>query len=87
MTEDCRLTIDERLKEHPHLRERFEAIIDIAESKRNGPDTADAVEERAIIEVRKLGKEVIEEWAKQKVAKETQRYLEKHVESRSHKKK
>lgn len=72
---DRHLTIHERLKNHPDLRERFEAILDIAESKVNGPDTADAVEERTIVEVRKIGQEVMKDWAKSKVIKET-RYLQ-----------
>ncbi len=46
------LTIDERLKNHPHLKERIETLLDIAEGKEDGPaDTANAIEERTIVEV------------------------------------
>ncbi len=67
-----RRTIDERLEKHSSLRARFEAILDIAEGESIGPDTANAVEERAIVEVRKLGQELMQEWAAGKVAKEVE---------------
>lgn len=81
------LTIDERLKKHPHLRERFETILDITESQGNGPDTADAVEERAILELRKLGQEVIKDWAENKMTQETAAYQASHSHAHVHKKK
>lgn len=77
----------ERLKKHPRLKERFEEILSIAEGEGNGPDTADAVEERAIIELHKLGQEVIEEWAEKKAAKELAAYREIHPQACMHKKK
>lgn len=81
------LTLEERLKQYPHLRERFEMILDMAESKGNGPDTADSVEERAINELRKLGEEIMKEWAKNKVDKEVAAYKEAHSQVHQHKKK
>ena len=44
-----------RLEGHPRLRSRFESILDVAESEGDNPDTADAVEEKVVDEVRKLG--------------------------------
>ena len=81
------LTIDERLKSHPELRERIMALIDITEGTGTGPDTADAAEERAIIEVQKMGQEIMKGWAEQKAKKEVAQFQEKHSESRLHKKK
>lgn len=81
------LTIDERLKEHPHLRKRFETILDITESQGNGPDTANAVEERAILELRKLGQEVMKDWAENKMTQETAAYQKNHSQAYIHKKK
>ena len=86
MTEKSQ-TIDERLKKHPQLRKRIEAVLDIAESGGTGSDTADAAEERAIIEVRKMGQEIMQGWAKRKAAKEIAKYQETHPEAHSHKKK
>jgi hypothetical protein len=80
-------TLDERLKNHPYLRERFETILNITESQDNGPDTADAVEERAIVELRKLGQEVLKDWADNKMSKETSVYQKNHERARIHKKK
>ncbi len=52
------------LKNYPHLKERIETLLDTAESKEDGPaDTANAIEERTIDEVRKLGQEVMKDWA------------------------
>lgn len=59
----------ERLKKHPELKARFEAILDVAEANGNGPDTADAVESRTLDEVRRLGNEVMTDWAKRKAGK------------------
>ena len=81
-----RQTIDERLQDNPHLRARMEAILDIAENKASGPDTADAAEERAIIELQKLGQEVMRDWAEKKAAREVAAYRVNHKEARRHKK-
>ena len=80
-------TIDERLEEHPHLRSRFEAILDIAEGKDQDRDTADEVEERTIVEVRKLGQEVMQDWASNKSTNTVAHHKEKHPQAKPHKKK
>lgn len=82
-----KLTIDERLKQHPHLRERFNRILDLTEGNNEGPDTADEVEERAIVELQKLGQEVMTEWGLDKVKKETNKHRKTHPSARPHKKK
>lgn len=56
----------ERLRKHPQLMDRFNSILDVAEADGPGVDTADAVEERTVAEVRKLGNEVMAEWASSK---------------------
>jgi hypothetical protein len=80
-------TIDERLKGHPHLKSRIEAILDITEGKDQDRDTADEVEERTINEVRKLGQEVIEDWASKKSSEAINNHKEKHPKAKTHKKK
>ena len=57
----------ERLGEHPILRKRFEAILDIAENTNGDVITADEAEQRAIEEVRQLGNEMLHDWAKKRV--------------------
>ena len=51
-----------RLREHPELFERIEAIVSLAEA--GGEDlNADQIEERLVEEVCKLGHETLECWA------------------------
>ena len=80
-------TIEERLKRNPHLRDRVEAILDIAEGETTGPDTADSAEERAIIEIQKLGQEVLADWARKKARREVDTYQEENPSAKVHKKK
>jgi hypothetical protein len=80
-------TIEERLKRNPHLRSRIEAILDIAEGENTGPDTADSAEERAIIEIQKLGQEVLADWARKKARKVVDAYQEENPSAKIHKKK
>lgn len=52
----------EKLRSHPELLERFEAILALTER----PDgTADQVEELLVAEVRRLGSQAMEQWAQQ----------------------
>lgn len=53
----------EKLDKHPRLKKRFSEILGIAENSSGELITADDAEMRAIEEVRKLGQEVMQEWA------------------------
>ena len=53
----------EKLKNHPRLKKRFNEILGVAENTSGELITADQAEEKAIEEVRKLGQEVMQEWA------------------------
>ena len=64
------LKLAERLEKHPEILERIKGVLDIAEGKNTGDDTADTVEEMAIIELQKLGKELMAKWAKEKSDRE-----------------
>jgi len=57
----------ERLKEHPVLKARFESILDLAENNSGNVIKADDAEQQAIIEVRNLGNEILQDWAIQRV--------------------
>ena len=57
----------ERLEAHPTLKSRFESILDLAENTSGDVIKADEAERRAIEEVRKLGLEVLHDWARRSV--------------------
>lgn len=81
------LKLEERLKNHPELRERLESILDIAEGKNTGDDTADTVEEMAIVELQKLGLELMTKWAKEKAIQEVNQCKNTRENARPRKKK
>lgn len=63
MTYEDDLKFLEKLKSTPILRKRFEEILNIAHNTSGDLITADEAEAKAIEEVRKLGQEVLREWA------------------------
>lgn len=67
---DQKRTLEERLKAHPHLRDRVLQILNIAEDAEGKIDKADDAEQRVIEELQKLGQEVLQNWA---VGKEKQK--------------
>jgi hypothetical protein len=50
----------EKLRSHPELLERFEAILELTESPSG---TADQIEELLVAEVRRLGNKAMQAWA------------------------
>jgi hypothetical protein len=63
---DKKRSLEERLKAHPSLRERFYQILSIAEDSEGNIEKADDAEQRVIDELRRLGQEVLEDWANRK---------------------
>lgn len=53
----------EGMRRHPQLRERFEAILNLAEGEEREVVTADQVEGMLIEEVRRLGNATMRDWA------------------------
>jgi hypothetical protein len=53
----------ERLREHPELRERFQAVLDITAAGEGRLKTADEVEGLLIEEMRRLGHRSMTDWA------------------------
>lgn len=53
----------ERMRRHPDLQERFEAILHLAEGGEGEVGTADQVEEMLVEEVRRLGRDTMRDWA------------------------
>ena len=52
----------ERLRQHPELKARFQSILDVAQAADGPIQTADAVEERVIVELRQLGHATMNQW-------------------------
>lgn len=67
---------DERLlallNKHPQLRGRIERLVDLVEDAGDDLRKADEAERRVIEEVRRLGQEVLEDWAEGQVAKRSE---------------
>jgi hypothetical protein len=57
------VTLEERLHAHPGLKKSVEALLQIVEDPLQELDTANEAELRVIEEVRRLGHELLQEWA------------------------
>ena len=52
-----------RLERHPHLKERIKALLNVAENSSGLLELADDAEEALIVEVQKMGNELLQTWA------------------------
>ena len=86
-TENEAKLLVERILAHPGLKERVEAILDIAENTSGELITADQAEGRAIEEVHKLGRELLREWAFQRHEKAIETAKRTHPTAKRHEKK
>jgi hypothetical protein len=77
----------ERLREHPEMMERFEAILGLTESGDGPIRKADDVEDQLVQEVRRLGNMTMREWAKKAEERAAQEFIQAHPKSRKLKKK
>jgi hypothetical protein len=77
----------EQLRRHPELMERMEAIVGIAEAEGQKVPTADEIEDRLVEEVRRLGHQVMEDWADRAEARVGQEFQQLRPEGRIAKKK
>jgi hypothetical protein len=76
-----------RIQAHPGLEKRIEAILDIVENKSGELITANQAEGAAIEEVRKLGQELLKEWALSQHDKAVEIANRTHSNARKHGKK
>ena len=60
-----------RLNQHPHLRERMEALLNVVENVAGDCTKADAAEQAVIEELRHMGNEALQCWAEQVVQQVT----------------
>jgi hypothetical protein len=77
----------EQLRRHPELMERLEAIIGIAEADGEKLPTADEIEDRLVEEVRRLGHQVMEDWADRAEVRVGEEFQQSRPEGRIAKKK
>jgi hypothetical protein len=56
-----------RLNNHPTLRERIASILDVIDDAQGDLKLADDAEDRVVDEVRRMGQEALEAWAKAQV--------------------
>lgn len=70
-------SLEERLRKHPALRARLEAILDMVEDEAGQFERADDAEEFLIHQLRGLGQEVLQEWATSE-----QQQVEQHWDNR-----
>ena len=75
-----------KLENHPRLKKRFQEILDIAENTSGELITADEAETKAIEELQKLGREVMQEWADSQHQRQVETF-EKENKTRRHIKK
>ena len=62
-----KLSLAERLSRHPRLHGRIEELLRIAEAEGAGLIKADDAEQQTIEAVRRLGNEVLTEWAQKRI--------------------
>ena len=56
-------SLEDRLRKHPALRARLEALLDMVEDESGQFERADDAEEFLISQMRSLGQDLLQEWA------------------------
>jgi hypothetical protein len=59
-------SLEERLREHPHLYERIIRLIEVVENTDGDVVKADEAEQRVLDELRKMGQTALQSWADRK---------------------
>jgi hypothetical protein len=77
----------DKINSHPSIRKRVEEILNIAENTSGELITARQAEEKAIEEIRKLGQEVLKEWAENQHSKAVEKAKLEHSKAKDHVKK
>jgi hypothetical protein len=77
----------ERLRAHPELLARFESILGLTEVAEGPLRTADEIEEQLVAEVRRLGHEVMSDWAVRAEERVAQEVIRANAQVRLQKKK
>lgn len=79
-------SLEERLKDLPEVRARFEKMLDVIENAAGDVEKAAEAERRVIEELRQMGNEVLHEWAHRQQQKKEAEFNSKPGVNRSEKK-
>ena len=80
-------SLEERLRAHPHLCERIEALLNIVDNTASDLEPADLAEQRVIEEVRQIGQQALSSWAERQHQKQSEKLRSSHPQVRKHLKK
>ena len=72
MTDLKKSSIENRLNKYPHLKNRIEQLLEIVENADGDLKKADEAEKRVIEELRKMGNEVLHDWASNREKQEVE---------------
>ncbi len=72
---DHKNRIEERLNKHPQLKKRIEQLLEVVENANGDFQKANDAEQRVIEELRKMGNEVLHDWASNREKQEYQKIL------------
>ena len=64
-----KLSLEERLKDEPELKAKFERMLDTIENAAGDVEKAAEAERRVTEELRQMGNEVLQSWARRQVQK------------------
>lgn len=74
-------SLEDRLRQHPELREKIESLIAIVENDQGDVKTANDVEQLVIEEIQKLGQAALQGWANQAHYQQQQEFKATHPEA------
>ena len=80
-------SLDDRFKSRPHVYARLQCIADMMDQAMAEGCTADRAEALAIEQIRRLGAELLTDWAEDKHARSVEQAQQKHPEAIQHVKK
>ena len=81
-----RTSLEERLKDYPELREKFERMLGIIENAAGDVEKAAEAERQVAEELRQMGNEVLHEWARRQQQRKEEQFSGKPGVNRKSKK-
>lgn len=79
--------LEERLNQHPELKDKIESLLSVVENAQGEIKTADEAEKRFIEEIQKIGQTALEGWATRENEEKRKKFQQEHPKtSRSRKK-
>ncbi|MGV0029252.1 hypothetical protein [Phormidesmis priestleyi] len=82
-----RVSLEERLKQHPDLRAKIERLLGVVENAQGELKTAHEAEQRVIEEIQKLGQAALQGWASRENEQQTQQWSEQQPKAHRNRKK